>query len=1713
MLDFAIASELATPVGSAASAIAATTAGGPLLAVFSPAAALGTAAAAIAVPLLIHLLFRKRYQIVPWAAVRFLLTAERRHRRRIDQWLLLALRVFALLLPLAAMAAATEWAESWWQQIQPGKLETVSTMPRTHHVLVLDGSLSMNARTSGGQTRFEKGIAAAEDLVRKSSPGDGFTVVFLDGPPRTIVPGPSNVQDRVLKEIQELKPSHAAADTAAVLSIVSDSLARSPREYARRQVTFFTDLQRSAWANALPRPDETIPEAWAQILKGKDGRKSADVAVVDLAGADVENLAVANLELGDALALLDTPATVTATIQNHGSTERRLVRLELLLGRPSASGTESLVSVETRVIDAIPAHGSASATFSLEGSRTGFRTRGIHVVQVRLMDGDDLPMDDARSLAVEVREGIHAMIVDGRKGESDPLRRAGEHLSRALVPPGATAAETPARLHRPGSQWPATADDRWVLSPMEFADPAVGDPAGAECIFLCDVGLLTPAIVAKLEAHLKRGGGVVIGLGPNAAAAKEAYNRLLYNDGNGILPGPLIEVAASPPDDPGFRLGGDEEAFRRAPLAAFRDDNARAGLVTVPFRAYVKMDAPADGRARRLLSFVPAAAPADAPGAVRKRPDPGIVEWSRHRGRVMVYTSSFNQDWTDWPVLPSFLPFAHEVLRFAAANPDRHTLNVGDTLEEYFPASTAGLTAGLNGPNGLTAPSLLVSLRDEAGVVSFSNTRLSGIYYLGIGSARDRIFAVNPAESIPAGGSEFDLSRAGMPEFKAVGPVQVVSDPSEVKPADGASFSVTRPRPHGPTIARWVVLAALAVVVAEALLAWRFGPARTPGAGGKVVRPPDRRPVLRWLGTFVALAPLALGLAVVLIVLRADQTGNLFGFLPQAWEHSAESAVAWAAGLQAPPAGENNRLALERSAAIAADLATDWWIAAGLALGIIAIAISTYRLERTAAGGTRRVLVPGLLRIVAVLIVVFLLLSQWQLAFKREGWPEIVILLDTSASMSVSDDLKDPAVRAKAEQLAGAIDLPRTHRLRLAQLLLTKPGASWLDRLLHEKRVKVHIHAVDRGPRLIAAGAEESDAASIRDALMTLRPEGDQSRLGEGLEAVVKSYQGGSLAGVILFTDGVTTGGINLVQAAENTSVPLYLVGMGDPWVVPDLRLSDPVFEEIVARGDTLDLRARVTARGAVPPDPVPVTLYEKDGAKRVEQARVMVTPSPSGAAVKVPYTPTELGEKTLVLEVPAMPGEAEIANNRIERRILVVEAKRARVLFVEGDPRYEFRFAKALMERESELVAGNKSIEFKTLVLHAARGWSDTDKSALADFPTREQLFEYDVVILGDFDPKQLPRWSRAMQDLADFVKIRGGGLLFLAGEHHGPSVFADTPLGDVLPVIPVEDAKPQPTPENQPIAEGYRPSLTHTGRSHPLFRFSPDAGESARIWARLQPLYWFAKGYRRKPAAEVLAVHPSRAAEGVSRENHPLVLQQFVGAGRVLFFGFDETWRWRWRADEEQFNRFWTQVVRVLARARRGRIEMKLEPGGGPYRRDDRISIKVRFPDDAPTPPEGTTVRVQIKRTPLPNPDGSMGPGDLESREIILHRVKSERAEFEETITRTPEGRYQFTLVEPSPGPVGPQVEATVLPPPDERENVDMNRADLTAAAELAHVRFYTLASADKVFDDLHDLEPIPLNEPRPPLPLWNQPLIFALLLSLFAAEWLLRKREGLL
>src|SRR5687767_554450 len=140
----------------------------------SPLAAVAIAGGAVAVPVIIHLLNRKRYVVVNWAAMRFLLAAQKKNVRRLklEQWLLLATRCLALLLIALAMAAVMPWFEPVWQRMFPGDPLAPTTQGRTHRIIVLDASFTMAARRSDDVSRFEAAKAQAKAILDRSHPGD-----------------------------------------------------------------------------------------------------------------------------------------------------------------------------------------------------------------------------------------------------------------------------------------------------------------------------------------------------------------------------------------------------------------------------------------------------------------------------------------------------------------------------------------------------------------------------------------------------------------------------------------------------------------------------------------------------------------------------------------------------------------------------------------------------------------------------------------------------------------------------------------------------------------------------------------------------------------------------------------------------------------------------------------------------------------------------------------------------------------------------------------------------------------------------------------------------------------------------------------------------------------------------------------------------------------------------------------------------------------------------------------------------------------------------------------------------------------------------------------------------------------------------------------------------------------------------------------------------
>jgi len=239
---------------------------------------------------------------------------------------------------------------------------------------------------------------------------------------------------------------------------------------------------------------------------------------------------------------------------------------------------------------------------------------------------------------------------------------------------------------------------------------------------------------------------------------------------------------------------------------------------------------------------------------------------------------------------------------------------------------------------------------------------------------------------------------------------------------------------------------------------------------------------------------------------------------------------------------------------------------------------------------------------------------------------------------------------------------------------------------------------------------------------------------------------------------------------------------------------------------------------------------------------------------------------------------------------------------------------------------------------------------------------------------------------------------------------------------------------------------------------------------------------------------------------------------SGRCMFFGFEETWRWRFREDESQFNKFWIETIRYLSRSRLTRTTLRLDRQT-PYRLGEPIKVIVQFPDNTPLPGKKDPkldVKVIVEFTPPAVGDEKVEP---EIHTLKLSKMENSWSNYEGILNKTREGKYHFWLSSPDvskedPGGQKPSADARVELPPGELDRLRMNQEEMTQAAEATRGRFYTLVNANDLLHDLPAGVRPSLSTSSPPLVLWNRwYLVFPLILFLLTAEWLLRKRKHLL
>jgi len=717
--------------------------------------------------------------------------------------------------------------------------------------------------------------------------------------------------------------------------------------------------------------------------------------------------------------------------------------------------------------------------------------------------------------------------------------------------------------------------------------------------------------------------------------------------------------------------------------------------------------------------------------------------------------------------------------------------------------------------------------------------------------------------------------------------------------------------------------------------------------------------------------------------------------------------------------------------------------------------------------------------------ILLLMIAQGSLSLKRTGLPSAALLVDDSRSMTVVDrygkDVGKP-LRRRVGAVLG--EDARLSRWNLARTLLAENGGELVEALASDYQLRTYFLSETQ------TGTDGAGKRSI-DQLQQWTPEAESSRLGAAVRMVLDDLRGTAPAAIILLSDGINTDGPTLAEATEvarQRGVPLFTVGLGSAEPARDLRLTDLLVDPVVFAGDVVHFRIRVGSSG-FQGRTASVTLREQGAEEVLATTDVTIGPNGQPQEVHLPYRIAEEGLFHYQIEIEPQPEEQQLANNRQEA---TVEARRQtiRVLLAQAYPNFEFRYLRNLLVRD-------ETIELDTVLQEADPEHAAQDASALAVFPVRrEELFAYDVIILGDLNPGLLSR--SIFEHLADFVDQprKGGGLVLIAGPKYMPAAFRDTPLARVMPLE--LDSVRYPAPD-EPIAQGFQVQPTELGLSSPMMQLGDTPAETEAIWQGLAPLYWLLEVPDLKPAARVLAEHPFRL--GHHGRPLPVMFLHYVGSGKVVFHATDETWRWRRRVGDVHFARYWVQLIRYLARSQLTGSDgtASLVADRREYARGESVRLRLRFHDErlAPEADDGATVVVEQQGG--------------KSRRVRLGRGPIRRGVFEGIVADLPEGDYHAWMAIPTLDAPAPAVDFVVRPPPGEMEQIRMDADALRAAAERSAGRYYDVWSADRLADNLPPGRQVPI-QALPPWPLWNRWPVLALFVGLLIGEWILRKRAAM-
>lgn len=816
-----------------------------------------------------------------------------------------------------------------------------------------------------------------------------------------------------------------------------------------------------------------------------------------------------------------------------------------------------------------------------------------------------------------------------------------------------------------------------------------------------------------------------------------------------------------------------------------------------------------------------------------------------------------------------------------------------------------------------------------------------------------------------------------------------------------------------------------------------------------------------------------------------------------------EALLRWLAERLGVPVAPGTDLHVEFAGFPSGGLGLLTLLGAALALGVVWFAYvrDAHRLS------TRRRFALTALRAAAVALAILVLLDPQLVAVRRDAQPgQTLVLVDTSQSMAQVDGYREDSPAADLAAAWGGLDGidPRTMtRLALARAVLEDDGHRVLRALASKNRVHVFgfSSGLDRVASLDVPPGDGSAAPAVD--LSGLAATGSYTNLGGAVRDALTDAGGAEIAGVVVLTDGrrnLGPQGPEIARNLRNRGVPhVVVLPVGDPSPMRTLRILRLDAPEKVFREDPFRVQVAVEARGHDAGEyRLRLLRAPADGSgAATEIADRAVALDPSAAEQLVEFEGLELDEAgafTLSAEITPPGAEPFVAQRHVMRARVEALAERTRVLLIAGGPSHEYRILRNQLIRDD-------TIEVGCWLQSADPGFPQDGNVSLERLPDGpEELDTWDVFLLLDPDPDRIPRtfWEQVRDQVAD----RGAGLFFVCGEKYTLAALRpdaqSAPIASILPVEPDLDAA-----EDLALARGmvraYPYEVTPAGRAHSVARIAEDRAASAELWARLPGFHFAFPVSRAAPGAEVLVEHHKPARAGAEAAASPLLVSRFFGAGRVLFLATDDLYRWR-SIRESAYDRLWVRGIRYLfegrlnagnSRLRIGIDEARLELGQAV-----RVVADARDETFGPLVADSLDVRVR-------GPEGSDAP-------LELAAVEGSPGRFEGWLRPSATGFFRVEAMDSPEGrPAGAAFE--VVPAALEKEG-PIDLGELTAIAGAPGgvlvrdpATFYAALDAIPAATRIETFTTART--------LWDGWVTIALITTLLAAEWWLRKRVNLL